>query len=1245
MAAPGVQDVGAVRKALAMGKRAPEAGKATDGKRGRQVTAVPKVNASSDAAEPASQFELMPAGWTPDQDEHGADAAPALPPGIGGAGGAGVLACIQHRTVALSKKINLAHRHVAPAMASMVAHRIRHFRNHVHELDLSHNPLRMAGLHSILQAIHDARHIQILNFSSCRLDLAKHLELLQNSPVVVPEYESMSGDEDGAESDDGEAREHTSELNHETEEDDEQGASQVLDRRHTLLDSAGQEKHFAPLSSSCVFLASSGGQPATAATESEDDEDGDGDDAHTLTDSEQAALNLKDFLQDMTTLEQLNLSNNELGISGAFLLAKAAENPNQGVSQTLRVLDVSNSMLGMKGVGEWLEQVLRSCRALTHLNISSNGIRGPDACRLVSGIGECPSLEEIYAAHNGLGEQESAAALGEMLHSSKNPNLRVLDLEFNRFQGSRLGAWPDEYNENKETFSHVLRILDSLLPVLQRFPEGIGDPALIPGLKPHAKTVNGSMLEPRELDQYHRVYAKLAAVLDKELAVTYEQMRNAKTCSHERLETECAQCGAFTGSIMHLLRGLAPKNNVKLAKLLIGGNMLSDEIIGTILHVASKVTCQTQVELDSVTFQSSRDGRMRGLAFSRRGSIFPNSAVTAGGFPVLSVKARDLVLDCGMDMFELQDAQHLVILHSLETGLRVGKITKKPGGLSLFQLNSMYLPPAQVAFEKEMAQRMLRGSNSQPGVLQVGSLLRSLNGSIADLKSQNEEALQAALVGIERDKATRGPDAKSLARNQIRNVGNQPGSVEWKPVEAHAQTHPTRSKLSVQKHKSKEAGATPATSLEASHRKPRKNKASTRKGEWKVAKERVNLGTSHSRMPKLEQETQEQQKFANIEGLDKHYEGHETLPTFACAERFEIGRGPAGFFMLHPVEADGSYRLTPTFFSGKGSPSIDESLSSLKMRGDLINLASESAANRKLDTFWNTISVIRRGSPSMKDAWVHTTFSCPEHHVIGEPFRFEYFYQGSLDRDPDSFKMDWIGLYKVMDEKAFRLALDTSERVGCSMVMAKFRPPHALNAQVQLRHFIWEPGLYQLHMNLVNSEKVVGSSVVIRVDYAHAQLSCPAQVARSSGEPFELKYILDYAECQHPSTDWIGIFAKNPPSYTAQTALQRLMVPPKNMGVIQVEAQNLEIDNEICYFQDFGSCERILGKTRVRCVQRSSINEEAQSDPKRPAQLVKYQKKEQAPQQRHIRFYISGTFVDMQVYIYVCICITSRLAE
>jgi hypothetical protein len=169
-------------------------------------------------------------------------------------------------------------------------------------------------------------------------------------------------------------------------------------------------------------------------------------------------------------------------------------------------------------------------------------------------------------------------------------------------------------------------------------------------------------------------------------------------------------------------------------------------------------------------------------------------------------------------------------------------------------------------------------------------------------------------------------------------------------------------------------------------------------------------------------------------------------------------------------------------------------------------------------------------------------------------------------------------------------------------------------------------------MNLVNSEKVIGSSAIIKVAYAHAQLSCPSKVPRS-GEPFELKYVLDYQHCNHPTTDWIGIFPKKSAAYTPQAALQRLMVPPKNIGVIHVEASDLEIDNEICYFQDFGSCDRIIGRTHVRCVQRAENTslEQIQTPSGSTNQNQIFKKDVPASTTRNIRFYVCGTFADMQV--------------
>ena len=181
------------------------------------------------------------------------------------------------------------------------------------------------------------------------------------------------------------------------------------------------------------------------------------------------------------------------------------------------------------------------------------------------------------------------------------------------------------------------------------------------------------------------------------------------------------------------------------------------------------------------------------------------------------------------------------------------------------------------------------------------------------------------------------------------------------------------------------------------------------------------------------------------------------------------------------------------------------------------------------------------------------------------------------------------------------------------------------------RHFVWEPGIYQLHMNLVNSEKVIGSSAAIQVSFARCQLSCPAQVAKT-GEDFELKFLLDYHELLHPPTDWIGIFPKNPPSYTPQSAIQRLLVGPKNYGVMRVNPAEL-FECEICYFQDFGNCQRILGRTSVKCVQRTSMPDSATTTSvKKDGKAGMRAKKRQAEASdtRHLRFYVSGTFEDMQ---------------
>jgi len=51
--------------------------------------------------------------------------------------------------------------------------------------------------------------------------------------------------------------------------------------------------------------------------------------------------------------------------------------------------------------------------------------------------------------------------------------------------------------------------------------------------------------------------------------------------------------------------------------------------------------------------------------------------------------------------------------------------------------------------------------------------------------------------------------------------------------------------------------------------------------------------------------------------------------------------------------------------------------------------------------------------------------------------------------------------------------------------------------------------------------------------------------------------------------------------FTTSAVKQRLIVGPENTDTILVEAEELEDECEIYYFQDYGVCDRILGKIRM----------------------------------------------------------------
>jgi len=434
-------------KLLGGGRTHDSEDKADNYKHDRQVAVIFKSNLSIDA----SQFELMPEGATapPTQTDHGGVAA-VLTPAV-----ESVLSCMQQNTVTVTKKICCARRNINAKVANAVSHRIRFFRNDLQEIDLSHNPLGMSGLLEVILAIHDAHNIERLNLGHCELELARHLYILQNlDATVLPEMEAMSVDVEVVEE--------------ENDDDDDNDAVQSqhgseahlpplleMDTRVSFINSDGQELIFAPLHSGSVFQAPDAVPLPKPSSIGSEEDDGGG-----LADTQQAALRFKEFLLASKKLTYLNLTSNKLGVGGAWLLAQAALSET-GFSLTLHHLDVSNSLMGLRDAGKWLQQVLVSCKVLETLNVSNNSIRSADACDVIEGMRGCPTLKEAYLAHNGFGEDAPAAALGNLLKSGAAP-LRILDLRFNKFTGCRVGPWPKEYTDNDALFAHVLRILDTV---------------------------------------------------------------------------------------------------------------------------------------------------------------------------------------------------------------------------------------------------------------------------------------------------------------------------------------------------------------------------------------------------------------------------------------------------------------------------------------------------------------------------------------------------------------------------------------------------------------------------------------------------------------------------------------------------------------------------------------------------------------------------------------------------------------
>jgi hypothetical protein len=648
------------------------------------------LSGAIDAAE-ASQFELMPEtgkaseGKSRFETTEPTDEVQNTLPAGSRAGPAveSVLATMELQTIRLSNKLSCARRGVTPTVVKALTHRLRLLRDLVTDIDLSHNPLSMSGLLHLMQALGDLKHVKRLNLSSCDLNF-------------VPEFRVLKEEEIGrglGELEVSAAERSDSELGREEEASTEADVARQIP---SVVNVDGRKQSFYPkLLSIRVFMPNE---------EEEEEEEEEVEEA--LKESGQAALLFKEFLCVQTALEHLSMCDNDLGVGGMYLLSRAVLQP--GISQSLRDLDLSSCLIGVRGAGEALQQVLGCCKALIRLSIAKNAIRGDDAVNVLYGIRDCSSLEEIYAAHNGFGEDSPAQALGELLKSPAVPNLWFLDLSFNRFRGFRTAPWPEKFKQ-KAMYSHTLHILDSLLPMLSRFGKG-DDPARIVGISPLAKTVNGTELKPRELDCYRRIYEELSSILDEDLSTMEQQMNDASICQHEHDQSTCAICGTFSGSVRYLLSGMSSvKERSNLKHLLLGGNFLSEEMVGTILHVFSKLIRVTHLDIDSMHMESKWNDDIHAVVRPRRTKIVPKSTFLASGYPVLDVRPNMIRLSCGVDFLELQSATSLELKHFCETGLKFSKFSKRPqemDGLIATDALVTFVPEGQRAFEKQLEQRI-----------------------------------------------------------------------------------------------------------------------------------------------------------------------------------------------------------------------------------------------------------------------------------------------------------------------------------------------------------------------------------------------------------------------------------------------------------------------------------------------------------------------------------------------------------
>ncbi|XP_045403002.1 leucine-rich repeat-containing protein 74A [Lemur catta] len=185
---------------------------------------------------------------------------------------------------------------------------------------------------------------------------------------------------------------------------------------------------------------------------------------------EQGILSLVEMLQENYYLQEMNISNNNLGLEGAKIISEflqrdsssisklelsgnnlkdeAAELLSQALSTNYRIkkLDLSYNQFSDTG-GEHLGQMLGINVGLTSLDLSWNHLHIRGTVALCNGLRSNVTLKKLDLSVNGFGN-EGAMALGEVLRL--NGSLTYLDVSGNDIsnEGASRISRGLEYNEN-----------------------------------------------------------------------------------------------------------------------------------------------------------------------------------------------------------------------------------------------------------------------------------------------------------------------------------------------------------------------------------------------------------------------------------------------------------------------------------------------------------------------------------------------------------------------------------------------------------------------------------------------------------------------------------------------------------------------------------------------------------------------------------------------------------------------------